>query len=128
MNNIQKRFLLFLFGCIGTRVAFAYVAKVININYLPIMGYFALIPTIGFMYIFLSGSREKGAEVFGNKIWWNSLRPVHAILYGLFSLYAIKKKRESWRFLAIDVTIGLIAFLYYHAYNNNFKKLLVGVN
>ena len=80
------------------------------------------------MYIFLSGSREKGSEVFGNKIWWNSLRPVHAILYGLFSLYAIKKKRESWGFLAIDVSIGLIAFLYYHAYNNNFKKLLVGLN
>ena len=64
MNNIQKRFLLFLFGCIGTRVAFAYVAKVININYLPIIGYFALIPTIGFMYIFLSGSRERSRGIW----------------------------------------------------------------
>ena len=62
-NNIQKRFLLFLFGCIGTRVAFAYVAKKININYLPIMGYFALIPTIGLCIFFFIKYREK-AEVF----------------------------------------------------------------
>lgn len=125
MNNIQKRFLLFLFGCIGSRIGFAYLAKEINKEYLPYMGYISFIPAIGFMYIFLTGSREKGGEVFGSKIWWNSLRPIHAILWGLFSLYAINKKRESWRFLVIDVSIGLIAFLYYHAYNNNFKKLII---
>ena len=124
MNNIQKRFLLFLFGCIGSRIGFAYLAKEINKEYLPYMGYISFIPAIGFMYIFLTGSREKGGEVFGSKIWWNSLRPIHAILWGLFSLYAINKKRESWRFLAIDVSIGLLAFLHHHITNNNLWLLL----
>ena len=124
MNNIQKRFFLFLIGCMGTRIGFAYLAKEIDKEYLPYMGYLALIPAIGFMYIFLTGSREKGGEVFGAKIWWNSLRPIHAILWGLFSLSAIKKKREGWKFLGIDVTIGLIAFLHHHITNNNIDLLL----
>ena len=95
MNNIQKRFFLFLIGCMGTRIGFAYLAKEIDKEYLPYMGYLGLIPAIGFMYIFLTGSREKGGEVFGAKIWWNSLRPIHAILWSLFSLCAIRKKREG---------------------------------
>jgi hypothetical protein len=60
MNNIQKRFLLFLFGCIPTRLAFVYIAKNIPINYLPLLGYAALIPALGFIYLFLSGSRSTG--------------------------------------------------------------------
>ena len=27
--------------------------------------------------------RKTGLEVFGDKIWWNNLRPIHGILYGL---------------------------------------------
>ena len=36
----------------GTRIGFAYLAKEIDKEYLPYMGYLALIPAIGFMYIF----------------------------------------------------------------------------
>jgi hypothetical protein len=46
MNNIQKRFLLFLIGCIGTRSAFVLIAKNIGVNYLPYLGYLALLPAI----------------------------------------------------------------------------------
>ncbi len=35
MNTIQKRFLLFLIGCIGTRSLFVYLAKNANTTYLP---------------------------------------------------------------------------------------------
>ncbi len=84
MNNIQKRFLLFLIGCIGTRSLFVIIAKMISLNYLPYLGYLALIPAIGFIYIYLTGSRNTGAEVFGDKIWWNNLRPIHSILYFIF--------------------------------------------
>lgn len=51
MNNIQKCFLLFLFGCIPTRLAFVYVAKIISLKYLPTLGYLALIPAIEFIYL-----------------------------------------------------------------------------
>jgi hypothetical protein len=123
MNNIQKRFLLFLIGCIGTRSFFVYLAKYINIEYLPFLGYLALLPTIGFIYIFLTGSRDTGLEVFGDKIWWNNLRPLHALLYGLFAYNAINKNLFAWKFLFIDVIIGLSAFLSFHFIHGDLKLL-----
>ena len=66
MNTIQKRFLLFLIGCIGTRSVFVYLAKNANSTYLQYMGYLSILPAIGFFYLFLTGSRKTGAEVFGD--------------------------------------------------------------
>ena len=114
MNNIQLRFLLFLCGCIVTRFLFVIIAKYINKKYLPYLGIIALIPAIGFIIIYLGDFRKTGAEVFGKQIWWNNLRPIHAVLYILFALLALKKNKYSWIPLLIDVIIGLISFLLYH--------------
>lgn len=124
MNNIQKRFLLFLFGCIGLRSLFVIIAKNIDIKYLPYLGYLALLPTLGFIYIFATDSRKTGAEVFGGKIWWNNLRPVHALLYGLFAYNAIIGNKDAWIYLLIDVIFGLFSFLIFHYNNDNFSKLV----
>jgi hypothetical protein len=124
MNNLQKRFLLFLIGCIGSRFLLVLITKYSPIEYLPIFGYIALVPTIGFIYIYLTGSRKTGSEVFGDKIWWNNLRPIHAILYGLFAYNAINKNTNSWIYLLVDVIFGLISFLLYHYYEGNFIKLI----
>ena len=109
MNTIQKRFLLFLIGCIGTRALFVYLAKIANKTYLRYMGYLSLLPAIGFIYLFLSGSRKTGKEVFGDKIWWNNLRPIHGIIYLLFAYNAINGNKLAWIYLLIDVIIGLIS-------------------
>jgi hypothetical protein len=122
MNNIQKRFLLFLFGCIPSRVALAYIAKEYR-TVLPIMGYLALLPAIGFIYIWATGARKTGGEVFGEKIWWDDLRPVHATLYLLFAYNAIYKNACSWVYLFVDVAIGLTSFLVHHHTNNSFREL-----
>lgn len=111
MNNLQKRTALFLFGCIGMRLFLVYIAKNIKLEYLPIMGYLALLPAIGFAYIYLTGTRKTGAEVFGEKIWWNNLRPIHSFLYALFAYYAINKNRNSWIILFVDVIFGLSSFI-----------------
>jgi len=123
MNIIQRRFLLFLIGCIGSRTLFAIIAKNIDIQYLPFLGYIALLPAIGFLYIYVTGSRKTGLEVGGDKIWWNSLRPLHSFIYFLFAYYAITKNKQSWKILALDVSIGLLAFIYHHYTEGNFKKL-----
>ena len=109
-----KRLLLFLVGCIGTRSLLAYISKTISPEYLSYMGYAALVPAFGFAYIFLTGSRKTGAEVFGEKIWWNNLRPVHSFLYFAFAYNAINKNKNSWMFLFIDVLFGLTSFLLHH--------------
>ena len=124
MNTIQKRFLLFLIGCIGLRSLFVVIAKNIDIKFLPYLGYLALLPAIGFIYIYVTDSRKTGAETFGEKIWWNNLRPVHALMYGLFAFNAINKNPNAWIYLLIDVLIGLFSFLIFHYTNGDFSKII----
>jgi hypothetical protein len=114
MNIIKNRFLLFLIGCIGLRVLLVYIAKNINIKFLKYMGHILLLPAIGFLYIYLTGIRKTGTGVFGEKIWWNNLRPIHALLYLLFSYSAINGNKTAWIYLFIDVLLGLTSYLFYH--------------
>jgi hypothetical protein len=123
MNNIQKRFILFLFGCIGTRSLLVYLAIIANTKFLMYMGFLALIPAFGFFYIYFTGSRKTGTEVFGDKIWWNNLRPIHGLLYSLFAYNAIIGNKSAWIYLLIDVILGLFSFLIYHYYVGDFYKL-----
>ncbi len=115
MNQLQKRMIMFLFGCIIVRSLFVLIAKYINPTYLPILGVLALIPATGFIVIYLFNLRKRGNETFGQKIWWNNLRPVHASLYILFALLAFKKNKYSWIPLLLDVIIGLGAFINHHS-------------
>ena len=124
-ENLKKRFTLFLIGCIGTRSLLAYYAKTTNIENLHIIAYITLIISFGFIYIFLTDSRKTGVEVFGDKIWWNNLRPVHSILYFLFAYNVlVLKNRSAWKFLAFDVILGLTSFLYYHYTMGHFSFAL----
>ena len=124
MNNIQKRFMLFIFGCILVRSLFVIIAKNININYLPYLGYLAILPAIGFFYIYFTDSRKTGAEVFGDKIWWNNLRPIHGIFYILFAINAINGNKNSYIYLLADVIFGLTSFIIFHYANGDFSRLL----
>ena len=122
MNQFKQRFLMFLIGCIGLRLLFAIIAKYINTNYLKYLGYLALLPAIGFLYIFLTGARKTGPETFGAKIWWNNLRPVHSLLYFLFAYNAIIGNKQAWVYLLLDVLLGLISFLVHHYVNGDFSR------
>jgi hypothetical protein len=124
MNTIQKRFLLFLIGCIGTRLAFTFLAKEISLSYLPYLGYVALLPVIGWFYIIFIGSRDTGAEVFGEKIWWKNLRIFHMTLYTAFAYLAINKNKDAWLVLLGDTLFGLSLFILHHYEEGNFSKLL----
>jgi hypothetical protein len=53
MNNIQKRFILFLFGCIVVRFLFVYIAKNYT-KYLKQMGLIALVISFGFFYVYFT--------------------------------------------------------------------------
>jgi len=123
MNNIQKRFLLFIFGCILTRLIITFIVKNLKTKYLPIAGYIALIPAIGFLSIYFFNLRNTGREVFGEKIWWNDIRPIHGFLYLMFAYLAINKNINSWKILLIDVIFGFIMFINHHYLVGNFKFL-----
>lgn len=114
LSNLHKRFVLFLIGCIGVRAMLTVLAKRINPAYLPYMGYMAMIPVTGWVFIYFLRPRNTGPEVFGGKIWWNQLRPIHAGLYAIFAILAIRQSPYAYAPLALDTLLGLGAFLTYH--------------
>lgn len=112
MDNIKKRFILFLLLCIPTRLAMTVYSFFNSVYYLAIFTSFI---SIGFAVIYLFDLRKTGNEVFGDKIWWNNLRPLHSLLYGLFSYFALTSNPSAWIFLGIDTSIGILSFLIHHS-------------
>jgi hypothetical protein len=108
-----KRLLLFLIGCIGCRLVLTLLAKQYP-DYLQYIGIITLAISIGFFYFYFTGSRKTGFETFGEKIWWNKLRPLHGSLYLLFSILAFRKHPLAWVVLLIDTLIGIGAFIHFH--------------
>ncbi len=113
--DINARFALFLLGCIPVRSGLVVAAHTLPAQKLPIMGYAALLPAIGFSSIFLMGARKTGAETGGQPIYWNAFRPLHAALYFIFAWMAIRRDPQSWVPLLVDVVLGLCVFLAHHS-------------
>jgi len=124
LNPIKIRFFLFLFGCIGSRLAFTTVSAFASGIWLQIIGVLALIPVLGWLYIIFIGKRDTGAEVLGGKIWWKNIRPIHLFLWAFFAYLAINKNTKAWIVLLIDTLFGLSAFLVHHWSEGNFAKLV----
>ena len=119
--KLSQTLLLFLIGCMSVRLLIAFVAKQANKKWLRVMGYVALLPAFGFMYLFFTGVRNN-VGAFGEKVWWKNLRPIHALLYSLFAYFAITGNRNAWIYLLIDALVGLISFLWVHSINGDFSK------
>ena len=124
MANIKQRVLLFLILCMGVRSLFVIIAKYINTKYLKYLGYLALLLAIGFMYIYLSGTKETDLGAFGGVVWWNNLRPIHSILYLLFAYNAIIGNTSAWVYLLVDVVFGFLSFVIYYYMKGNFSTIL----
>ena len=124
MNRQKTRILLFLVGCMGSRAFLVYLAYRCGNSHggvacrriLNAMAVMAILVSVAFMTIFLTGSRKTGPEVFGDKIWWNSLRPVHSLLYLAFAIAAVYVPTQAYIPLLLDVIIGLVAFTWYHTH------------
>jgi hypothetical protein len=111
-----KRLALFLIGCIGARLLLVQLARMpLTRHY---VGIFAFLLAIGFCAIYLTRSRPTGPEVFGEKIWWNDLRPVHGTLYAIAAWMILRGdltlRSKAWMVLLLDVMIGLAAFVQHH--------------
>ena len=120
----NHRVLLFLIGCIGSRILIAYFAKECPVKYLPWLGALAILPAVGFFYLFFTGQRATGAEVFGERIWWTWLRPVHGMLWMLFAYRAFRLDTNAWKYLALDAVFGLAAYLSFHFGGSTLKRFI----
>ena len=105
--------LTFLFGCLGTRLMLAYAVKNLSAKHLYYTSFPAALVGIAFLSIYLFDLRKTGKEA-GGLIWWNKMRPIHAMMFLLFASYAFKKESFSWVILLLDPIIGFIAWLYHY--------------
>ena len=124
MNILKIRFYLFIFGCILSRLFITLLSSFAYGKILRAIGFLALIPVLGWLYIIFIGKRDTGLEVFGDKIWWNNLRPIHLGLWSLFAYLAINGNRRSWIVLLVDTLFGLFAFLLHHYSAGNLPKMI----
>jgi len=89
MNTIQKRFLLFLGGCIPARLALVGLAKYLPNKYLPYLGYITLLMALGFYTSTLPGQersvKKHLVNLFGGanlelymdySIWYSPIMPL----------------------------------------------------
>ena len=119
MTPIQKRFFLFLAGCIPARLGLAFAARASGTGILrtALVVLFSVI-SIGFLTIFALGLRKTGAETMGEEIWWDILRPVHATLYGMAAVtLAFGQNSASSSLILADTAIGLGSFFLHHSGN-----------
>ena len=124
LTPTQKRFILFLGGCIPARLCLALLAKYLSSSssysyYYKLFGYILLLPAFGFLYLFFTGKRQGvGPETQGELIWWNKFRILHGLIYLLFSYNAIFNQtfKSAYLFLLFDAFMGLVLFLL-HQYN-----------
>lgn len=107
----KTRIILFLTLCFTLRLAIAYIAKITPQKYLPYLGYLAFIPAIGFAYTYIN-TKKIGA--FGQKAWWNYMRPIHSMLYLIFAILAIQKNKNAYIVPLLDTILGLIVFINHH--------------
>ena len=107
--------LWFLVGCLGSRSLLVYLAAVAPAFWLRVMAVGGALIAAGFTVIHVGGLRKTGLETGGAPIWWDMLRPVHALLYGLFAYCAWTGNRAlAWRILLADVIIGFSSYVYHH--------------
>lgn len=121
-SNLQKRRLLFLFGCIIARLYVSHWLCVYtngeNVHLMPIIGVILCSIGIGFWYIYWFDVRKTGVEVFGDEIWWNNLRPFHGMMYllagGAIFSNDTSYKHYGWKLIFIDTIVGLVKHLEHH--------------
>ena len=118
MKHRYARIALFLIGCMGARFGLAYYIKTDESEYKEPIAALLFIIAIGFFHIYRNNLRQTGMEVFGDEIWWNNLRPVHAMMYLLAAGLVYINHKYAYLVILADTLIGLIFFTVYHLMTN----------
>lgn len=111
--NISYYFTL----CIIVRITLIYLAYISlyspNLNTFFSLFYLAI--GLGSTYQYATKYRKQGA--FGQKIWWDYLRPIHAILYFYTSYLIYTQNVYFVLVLIVDTLIGIGGFIHQHGKN-----------
>lgn len=92
--------------CVIVRLSLAYLSYLLyNSRWRFALVLFLLGAASGFTYLFFTKQRQTGA--FGQKIWWDFLRPIHALLYIASACLLSFKVKEVYIILIIDALVGV---------------------
>ena len=117
----DARFFLFWLVCLPVRAVVAYggfaLVKVDDVFYILFSIYTALTSAgfLAFSLLWWCGSaRKKGG--LGGDVWWNHMRPIHALLWlGACVCFALREP-SAFFFLVADVVVGAIAGALHHGF------------
>lgn len=131
MADEHTRAVVFLVGCIGTRVGLALLARAVigrgggdggggggggarayYARARVLLVVVAVAIAVGFLGHYLFDTRPVAFEA-GGVAWWNALRPVHAGLYIAFAALAARDHPRAWLVLLADALLGLVAWATY---------------
>ena len=116
MTLSNNQYLFFLI-CVPTRLFIAYLTAFLDPQYLPILGTFFGLIALSWLYLFaFVGQSCKFAtdkntcsdtSPFGQEVWWNNQRPVHAALYICAAVLCFKGNKYAWVPILVDAVFGL---------------------
>ena len=105
---------LFLGICIPIRILLVFLVKDIipddDLKYVSIP---LFLISIGFIRAMMYRQTAFESSGKGGKVWWNHMRPLHAILYLTAGILAISEPKDTWIPLLVDVVIGILAYIVY---------------
>ncbi len=108
----MNKIILYFSICILVRLLLTYgVYLSYNTNYRLLFVIFYIISAIGLLYHFVTKNRKMGA--FSQDIWWDFLRPVHAVIFLISAFLLYNKYQYTYILLLIDTCIGIFFFMKY---------------
>ncbi len=120
--NLETLTLLFTI-CILVRLSFVYLVYNLKGRWLQFSSILGFTIALGFVFMIII-DRKSGA--FGQSVWWENYRYIHALLYLTFGILALRKNKYSYVPLLIDAILGTFFFIN-HRYlqNKDNKKIQV---
>ena len=115
LSQLHKRFMLFLFLCIPSRLLIIYLGKKFETGkkiYRILLSLVTFIIGLGFLKIYFFGSKIADAQLEWagvETVWWDNLRIAHGVCYIFFSIFNFLNITNSWFFILAEVSFGSLA-------------------
>ena len=121
MLRDTSRRLVFLALCVPARCTLAYAALSLTGVWARLLALACAAIAVGFAVLYLFGLRPTGIEA-GGRIWWDSLRPLHALTFGAAAALlwvgsihnSVDLRPAAAVVLALDVALGIGASVAHH--------------
>jgi hypothetical protein len=104
MNKLTT---LFWLVCIPSRLVFAVVVKFIPVRYLPLLTVVVVPVALTFFVKFMTFDPTVSLGAFGQVVWWNRMRLLHAIVWGTVGAMSLTLSTYTYSGLLFDVLIGI---------------------